>query len=69
MKKLLTVIILMVLGCMLVGCTTAENPWQHAQRHQLQKEIQSRQLVEDFDMFWLCDHPSRLTKWHGGVGI
>jgi cytochrome c556 len=70
MKKLLTAIILVALmSCMMVGCTTAENPYQHCQRQTLQKHIQCLQLVEDIDTFWLCDRTSRLTKWHGRTGL
>jgi len=70
MKKLLISMVLMaLLSCMTVGCTTAENPLQHVQRLQLQKEVQSRQLVEDFEMFWLCDRASSLTKWHNQTGL
>jgi len=70
MKKFVIAIILVaLLGCISGGCTCSENPLQHAQRLHLQKEVQCRQLVEDFDMFWMADCASRLTKWHGQNGI
>lgn len=67
MKKLLIAMIL--LSSVLVGCTTDETALQHGQRLWLQEDVQSRQMVEDFDMFWLFDHASRLTQWHGQTGI
>jgi uncharacterized protein YcfL len=67
MKKLLMAMIL--LSIVLVGCTTAEDPIQHGQRLWLQEDVQARQMVEDFDMFWLFDRASRLTQWHGQTGI
>ena len=67
MKKLLMAMIL--LSIVLVGCTTSETPIQHGQRLWLQEDVQARQMVEDFDMFWLFDRPSRLTQWHGQTGI
>ncbi len=67
MKKLLIAMIL--LSSMLVGCTTSETAFQHGQRLQLQADIQARQMVEDFDMFWLFDHSSRLTAWSAQPGL
>ena len=67
MKKLLMAMIL--LSIVLVGCTTSEDPIQHGQRLWLQEDVQARQMVEDFDMFWLFDHASRITQWHGQTGI
>ena len=67
MKKLLMAMIL--LSIVLVGCTTSEDPIQHGQRLWLQEDVQARQMVEDFGMFWLFDHASRITQWHGQTGI
>jgi len=67
MKMMLIAMIL--LGSVLVGCTTYESPIEHGLRLGLQEDVQSRQMVEDFDMFWLFDHPSRLTQWHSQAGI
>ncbi len=67
MKKLLIAMIL--LSSVLGGCTISETPLQHGQRLWLQGDIQSRQMVEDFDMFWLFDHPSRLTMWNEQLGF
>jgi hypothetical protein len=70
MKKLLIAMIAMILlSSALVGCTINENPIQHGQRLGLQGDIQMRELVEDFDSFWLFDHASRLSQWHGQTGI
>lgn len=70
MKKfLIAIVFVALLGCMMGGCTSGENPLQHAQRLHLQKEVQLRQLVEDFDEFWLCDRSRRLTQWHAMPGI
>jgi len=70
MKKFLIAVVLMaLLSCTIGGCTSAENPLQRVQRLHLQKEVQCRQLVEDFDTFWHLDRASRLTKWHGQTGI
>jgi len=67
MKKLLIAMIL--LSSALVGCTTYEDPIQHGQRLWLQEDVQARQMHEDWDNFWLFDHASRLTQWHGQTGI
>lgn len=69
MKKLLIAMILLssvLAGC--IGCTMSENPIQHGQRLRLQGNIQARQMVEDFDMFWLFDRPSHLTMWYEQLG-
>ncbi len=67
MKKLLIAMIL--LSSVLVGCTVSENPTQHSQRLQLQGDVQLRQMVEDFDMFWLIDRPSGLSMWNDQLGL
>jgi len=67
MKKLLIAMIL--LSSVLVGCTISETPVQHSQRLWLQEDVQARQMVEDFDMFWLFDRPSRLTMWNEQLGF
>ena len=67
MKKLLIAMIL--LSSALVGCTTNETAIQHGGRLGLQADVQMRQLVEDFDTFWLFDRASSLTHWHGQTGI
>ncbi len=70
MKKLLIAMIAMILlSCVLVGCTTNETAIQHGDRLRLQGDVQMLQMVEDFDMFWLFDRGSRLTPWHGQTGI
>ena len=70
MKKLLIAMIAMILlSGALVGCTINENAIQHGERLMLQENVQLLQLVEDFDSFWLFDHASRLTQWHGQTGI
>ena len=66
MKKLLIAMIL--LSSVLGGCTISENPTQHGQRLWLQEDVQARQMVEDFDMFWLFDRPSRLSMWSEQLG-
>ena len=68
MKKLLMAIALLGI-VMTVGCTTFETANQHNQRLWMQKDVQCRELVEDFDMFWLFDRNSKLTQWHEGAGI
>jgi len=67
MKKLLIAMIL--LSSVLVGCTISETPVQHSQRLRLQEDVQARQMVEDFDMFWLFDRSSRLSRWNEQLGF
>jgi len=47
-------------GCATVNRTAAENRAAH--RHIVDFEI--RQIGDDWNLIWLADRQSRLTKWH-----
>ena len=41
---------------------------QRLSRLQMIQDIQTRQMVDDWDTIWLTDHVSYLSQWHGYVG-
>lgn len=47
-------------GC---GRGMAYTASERAHRREKVREIESRQLVDDWDMFWLNDRPLRTTRW------
>lgn len=60
MKRL---ILLALLACVIVGgCATyGETPYERDARIQHNWDLQSRQLVEDWDYIWLVDQPTMMT--------
>jgi len=79
MKKLLTTVLLalfvMSMTLALTGCemgysprsgmvTMMESDRDRNQRIARFQEIECRELVEDWDYFWLIDEPSQLTPWY-----
>ena len=68
MKTLLMVVVLFLAGVM-VGCTSVETSREHFQRMWLEEELHARNMVEDWDFFWLADRNSRLTGWHARMGF
>lgn len=67
MKKLLIAAVV-VLGSMLVGCTSVETTGEHGRRYLLTTDLQMRQMVEDWDFFWLMDRKSNLSHWNARQG-
>jgi len=68
MKKILVSILLAVVlsifavsvtGCHGCGETTAERSYDHS----AQLKVNGSMMVDDWDMFWETDHPSRLTEF------
>lgn len=49
-----------VAGCQTVTMTGAEN------RAQMKRvcEMEMRQIGDDWNLIWLSERPSRLTRWH-----
>ncbi len=46
-------------GCATVANTGAEN--RAMQRYTI--ELEMRQLADDWNLIWMTDRPSRLTRW------
>ena len=69
MKKLLIVLVLLLGGAM-IGCDGMIQTSRERQlRNKQIRDVQYRQLVDDWDTLWLYEHNSRLTEWHPRVGI
>lgn len=66
MKTLL--IVLVLVSCVLAGCTSVETTREHHDRLMLTGDLQFRALVEDWDYFWLAERNCRLTKWPTRLG-
>lgn len=48
----------------IVGCeTTIRSEEQRSAHHRRIMENDLKLLVEDWDMFWMVDRPTRLSKW------
>ncbi len=47
-------------GCATVAKTPAENSAVHRQIF----ELDVRQMGDDWNLIWMADRQSRLTKWH-----
>ena len=63
MKKLLALTVL--LAAFIGGCGLADmNYSQRSGRYRNAVQINSRQIVDDFDYFWLAERPSHLTYWY-----
>jgi len=66
MKKLLVPIVL--LGGLLMGCTSGETAMEHNRRLRLQSDLQWRMFVDDCDEAMLLNYPSRLNRWSTRIG-
>jgi hypothetical protein len=67
--KTLLVAMLLSLGILLGGCTMTETPTERNQRIVRGADIQSREMVEDWDVFWLVDRPTYLSPWYVRTGL
>ncbi len=47
------------------GETLAQSPYEHYQRVSAMSAHDARALVEDLDLLFLTERPTRLTRWHG----
>ncbi|HUT01212.1 MAG TPA: hypothetical protein VM031_02060 [Phycisphaerae bacterium] len=52
----------------LMGCTSAETTEEHGRRLWLTTDLQARNLVEDWDNFWLYDRNCRMSRWYTRMG-
>lgn len=68
MKKLLVMLLVMA-GAYLAGCTVTETPAERCRRYSDITCIQAREGVEDLDYFLLYERPSYLTPWHIRSGL
>jgi len=67
MRNALTVVVL-VLICLVAGCTLSETAEQRNRRISQSMELQARMMVYDIDAILLLDRSSRLTPWHVRIG-
>ena len=69
MNRLLLALVL--LGSLLGGCnspTLVDTPQERNIRIAMECDIKFKELVDDWDFFWLADNECRLTQWHPRVG-
>ena len=71
MKKTI-LLLLLVLGPVLAGCSKnsgmVASPAERNRRLSAIYDIDERQLVDDWDEFWLFDQNLKLSEWHVFVG-
>lgn len=68
MKRLMLLLVL-VAGCLMPGCTMTETAAQRNRRVSQITDLQMRMLVEDWDYLWLYEHNTQMSQWHPWVGI
>lgn len=47
------------------GETLGETSREHRERVSAVADQDARAIVEDFDLLFMTDRPTRLTRWHG----
>jgi hypothetical protein len=64
--KRLWVIVLLTVGAFLAGCGAGvvDTHQQRKLRYKHGLDLQARQIIDDFDYFWLAERPMELTEWH-----
>lgn len=71
MKKFF-LILLLVIGPVLAGCGNnsgmVASPEERNRRLSAIYDTDERQLVDDWDEFWLFDQNLKLTEWHVFIG-
>jgi hypothetical protein len=71
MKKFF-LILLLVIGPVLAGCSNntgmVADSEERNRRLSAVHDIDERQLVDDWDEFWLFDQNLKLTDWHVFIG-
>ena len=69
MMKKLAMVVVMFIGMYMAGCNTLVETWpERCDRLQLQNNLETRILAEDWDYFWLQERCSHLSQWHPLVG-
>ena len=69
MKKISILLVLcMLAGVFIAGCGLTDSYGDRWHRYKHITDINSRELVDDFDFIMLYDHNSRLTRYHPRVG-
>ena len=63
------IVLLLVAGVCLSGCTMAETYSERNRRIENAVGVQARMLVEDWDYLWLIDRPSHLNPHHLRAGL
>jgi len=61
-------ILLVLAGMLIAGCTSAESLGEHSRRLNLTTDLQARTMIEDWDSFWLYDRNCRMSRWHTRTG-
>ncbi len=71
MKKLILLLILVV-GPVLAGCSNnsgmVDSSEERNRRLSAVSDINERQVVDDWDEFWLYDQNIKLSEWQAFVG-
>jgi hypothetical protein len=69
-KSSLLFALLLFLGSLTVGCAAGLTDSKEARTRRIHhiNEIQSRQLIDDWDYFMLYDRSSYLSEYHARVG-
>lgn len=63
MRKCL--LLLLVAAASMVGCATVtKTPEENLAATRAVTELDLRQMADDWNLLWLVDRQSRLTKWH-----
>jgi len=62
MKRCLLLVLLFV-GMLVAGCGMAHTPRERRLRRRNVHRYGFRQIMDDWDYFWLVDEPSNLTRY------
>lgn len=63
MRKL-AILLVLCFGAIVTGCGMVDSYGDRERRCHHVCNYMGRQLVDDWDYFWLCDRPPYLTYWY-----
>ena len=69
-RPLIVLVLILVLGGILIsGCTMTETPRERNRRIMQISDFRMRMIVEDWDYIWLYHKNDNTTYWHPWVGM
>ena len=61
--RLVLIFLAVGIGLSIFGCGTTKSYAERERAYQVITDQEFRQLIDDFDTFWLMDRPARLSRW------
>ena len=63
--KRLCILVVLAVASLMVGCAgTIDTPRERLRRYGEVSTLDAKMFADDWDFFWLYDHPSAMTKYH-----